>query len=195
MHLRIVALLSTCLLLGACGGAETGKPDGRATDSGTADSGGTGCADTVDLQLDADRAPVHATFVARGGGAYVDQNGDFHVVFGDRVFGLAEEPPADLVSVSMLIPIAGAAPKETTYTSRDDEVNLDVTRRDDAGAISTSFGLPGTGDEVALEVTSLGGGFLCAAVSAASNPAADTSLQLSGTIEVPYGAFEDLIGR
>jgi hypothetical protein len=67
-----------------------------------------------------------------------------------------------------------------------------VSRQDDADSITSSFGLKGTGDEVTLEITELGDDYLCADVFASSLPETGRLLHLAGTIEVPYGEFEDL---
>lgn len=182
--------------LASCGGGAAGTGGAAPTSTGPAPSTtdtGSECADTVELVLVAERSPVDATFVARGGGAYVDPNGELRVIFGDRPFALLAEPPDDLVTVAVNVPLDGTEPRETTYTSAADDVTLDVTRRDAEGSISSSFGLEGTGDEISLEITEIGDGFLCADVIAASNPTAGSvTLALSGTIEVPFGDFEDL---
>jgi hypothetical protein len=184
---RLAAGLVALAALGACGGDGGGAPGSQETTRG-----GTGCATTVTLTLEADRGPIDSTFEARGGGAYVDPNGEFHVVFGDQPFELAGQQPDDLVTVAMQVPLQGAAPAATTYTSADDGLNLDVSRSDAEGSITSSFGLEGTGDEVSMEITELGDDFLCATVLAASNPETGGALDLSGTIEVPYGDFADL---
>ncbi len=178
-------LAALVLALGACTGEDGGGPDARET------TGGTGCADTVTIALEADRGPIDDTFVARGGGAYVDADGDLHVVFGSQAFDLGGAQPEDLVSVAMLVPLDGEAPEAREYTSGRDGVNLDVSRRDQDRSITSSFGLEGTGDEVTLEITELGDDHLCASVLASSLPETGRLLHLAGTIEVPYGPLED----